>query len=1132
MIEVNKEVISKFLQGRNPQKFIVAVEATYFSNKVDLIINHPKKGKYIETDTFKPFIWMRHDVGSILYNGNRKETRRHLEAASITIESLKIKDGNGNIPERLDNGYKYLLTGNQSYNQLLKFLKDGGVDVFGNEKEYFQTLAPAEQYLIQTGKRLFKGMEDYNDVHRLQFDLETTGLLPKKDRIFQIGIKDNRGFEHVLEVTGDTPKELRDNELKVIKDFFGIIEIIKPDIIAGYNSENFDFDFLKVRAEILGCPLKELDVKTSFNEDKSIYFKENASIKLGSETEYYNQTIMWGFNVIDIAHAVRRAQAINSSIKKWGLKYITKFSGIAKNNRVYVPGDVIHKVWNDNKNKYAFNEDDGTWYKIRDDKPIQDNYSIVDGAFIVRRYLLDDLWETEQIDFIYNQASFLLSKILPTSYSKTSTMGTASIWKLIMCAWSYENRLGIPSLDKQKTFTGGLSRLLEVGFAKNVAKLDYAALYPNIELTHNIFPSLDISNAMKNFLLYIAETRDEYKDLKNINDELAKLEVDPNKKKEYTALKSLYDKKQLPLKILANSFFGSFGAPYLFPWGDTDCAEETTCRGRQYFRLLVKFFKDMGFRPLVGDTDGVNFAIPDDIDKITYTSDGTHRFNKSDKEYTGLSAVVAEFNDLYMEGRMGLDVDEIALTTINFSRKNYADLLLTKNGETEVKLVGNSIKSKKMPGYIEDFIDKSVRLLLEGDGYGFIEFYYETVEKIYSYDIPLVKIASKSRVKNTIETYKAKSIKTNKAGNPLPKQAHMELLINEGIVPDLGDTIYYVNVGTSKSHGDLKTSVNKETGKKEIVLNCKLIPTEQIENNPELTTDEYNVPKYLDALNKKVKPLLVCFKPDIRNRIIINMVKDKVTKKLVLNEREYFTKKDTELCAGLPYNDSDQDNYEDLMVMEDKEIYFWVKMESKGIYPNNISKQDFEELKLDYITRMREKRNQDIIEENNFLNKTIRTLELRDLKTISKTGKIPEIIMDIVDLEIINNDVYFVSKNLKDDEVLCLTKVNYGLINDVLFKYENDAIKRAEYYKTIDLEKCLEDKKDVYDMWLEYIGERESMGLTKLDDENTVVKIKDNNISGVKLPNTIVDAMEYSDNEIPINIDDTPIDDGDDEWNF
>jgi hypothetical protein len=76
----------------------------------------------------------------------------------------------------------------------------------------FFMFTPVEQFMIQTGIRLFKGIEDYNDLHRLQFDLETEGLEGTKDAIFQIGVRDNRGFEAVLEINGNTPQEKRDSE--------------------------------------------------------------------------------------------------------------------------------------------------------------------------------------------------------------------------------------------------------------------------------------------------------------------------------------------------------------------------------------------------------------------------------------------------------------------------------------------------------------------------------------------------------------------------------------------------------------------------------------------------------------------------------------------------------------------------------------------------------------------------------------------------------------------------------------------------------------------------------------------------------------------------------------------------------
>ena len=122
---------------------------------------------------------------------------------------------------------------------------------------------------------------------------------------------------------------------------------------------------------------------------------------------------------------------------------------------------------------------------------------------------------------------------------------------------------------------------------------------------------------------------------------------------------------------------------------------------------MVKHFTEgYGFRPLVGDTDGFNFAIPDNVDTFSYTCTGEHW--KTDKYengtlLTGLEAVLAEFNEKYMMGRMGLDIDDICSSTINFARKNYANAI-----DGKVKLVGNSIKSKAMPIYIEEFIDEGV----------------------------------------------------------------------------------------------------------------------------------------------------------------------------------------------------------------------------------------------------------------------------------------------------------------------------------------------------------------------------------------------------------------------------------------
>jgi DNA polymerase elongation subunit (family B) len=427
--------------------------------------------------------------------------------------------------------------------------------------------------------------------------------------------------------------------------------------------------------------------------------------------------------------------------------------------------------------------------------------------------------------------------------------------------------------------------------------------------------------AMRGLLQYNYDYRNLYKELKK------KYEVEGDSEKS-----SYYDKKQLPLKILNNGMFGSISAPNVYPWGDSDMGEKITCTGRQYLRHMIRFFASKGFKPLVGDTDGFNFSVPNDVDRYVYTSNGNHHFNKLGKTYKGMSAVVSEYNDKYMKGVMGLDVDEICSATINLARKNYADLI-----DGKVKLVGNSIKSKKMPVYISEFIDKGIRLLLDGNGLEFVTEYYETIEMIYNQEIPLSKIANKSRVRISLDEYKKKMKTTNKSGGSMARQAHMELIINENLNVNLGDTIYYVNTGSKKSHGDVQTKAHSKFTKKEtelyyinngkmpepskvdIVVNCRYIPNNLLENDPN-ATGEYNVERYLDAFNKRVKPLLVCFDPSVREDIMI-------TSPL---ERKYFTAQELTLTSGKPFNESDQDKLIDLLTITDEELEFWNRI---GISP-------------------------------------------------------------------------------------------------------------------------------------------------------------------------------------------------------
>ena len=628
MDKISTERVNQFLNGHDPMERIITIECGYDEDEVSIVYVDSKGIKRIRKDAFKPFIWVKNSAATRLFNGDRKQIKSKMRQYGISVKQLITTMTGEAVSDRLESGYKYLFYAKDkmSYSKFQRFFTEGGVPIHERPKKgelvqqqsnrEFMGVTPVEQYMIESGKRLFKGYESYNELHRLTFDLETQGLNPQYHRIEQFGIHTNRGFDKILSVEGKTKDELDRNEKRVIEEGLIIMSELKPDIIVGHNSENFDWDFIMVRYEILGGNFESF---TSQLFPKAIYKKEKESVlKLGGEIEYYKPTIIWGFNVLDSLHAARRAQAIDSNMKSSNLKYVTKYLNLKKPNRVYVPGDKITTTWAIKDKEFAFSDTDGDWYRVTDSKPLKDGYELVSGRYIVERYLLDDLWETDKVEDKLNESNFLVGKMLPTTFTRACTMGTAGIWKLIMLAWCYENDLAVPSNAPSRRFTGGLSRLLKTGYVDRVVKLDYNSLYPSIILTWNVSTDIDIMDVMLSFLNYILTQREKYKGLKGEAgakaDEISKrLEEDTSltdeerkkleeEKRYWKAEKSGNDKKQLPLKILANSFFGSYGCPQIFPYGDSYAAEMTTCLGRMSLRLMISHFKNIGYEPIVGDS--------------------------------------------------------------------------------------------------------------------------------------------------------------------------------------------------------------------------------------------------------------------------------------------------------------------------------------------------------------------------------------------------------------------------------------------------------------------------------------------------------------------------------------------------
>ena len=921
-----EQEIESFLHGNDPEEFIVAIEFDYASNSIYKIKEIPGKGKEIRKDTFIPFAWVG-DLRDInFYGGSKASQKEAMTKHGIMIEKLNT---HGN--ERLQKGMTYMVKSLKGYRELIQFFREGGCDPWGEKtKEKIMILSPVEQYLVSKEKRLFKGFEDYNQVTRLVFDLETTALEPKDGRIFMIGIKTNKGYHKVIECIDES------QERGAIIEFFSIINELKPSIIGGYNSANFDWHWIFERCKILGIDPKK--ICRSLHPDHSFTRKEGM-LKLANEVELYTQTSIWGYNVIDIIHAVRRAQAINSSIKSAGLKYITQYINAEAEDRVYIDHLDIAPFYT-KKEEYWLNIQNGNYRKVGQDPKVDkicesrgDVYIKTTGDNLVERYLDDDLDETLKVDQEFNQGSFLLAAMIPTTYERVSTMGTATLWKMLMMAWSYKHNIAIPAKESKTDFVGGLSRLLKVGYSKDVLKLDFSSLYPSIQLVHDVFPDCDVTGAMKGMLKWFRDTRIKYKNL-------AEQFYESDRKKSES-----YGNKQLPIKIFINSMFGALSAPQVYAWGDMYMGEQITCTGRQYLRQMIKFFMAKGYVPLVMDTDGVNFSTPEDAKNRVYVGRGLNWKVMLGKEYYGPEADVAEYNDIFMRGEMALDTDGVWPSCINLARKNYAVM----DAKGKIKLTGNSIKSKKLPIYIEEFLDKGIKMLLQGNGKEFVEYYYEYLQKIYDKKIPLSKIAQRAKVKLSLDEYKKRLTTKTKAGNSMSRMAHMELAIQGNLNVNLGDVIMYVNNGTKASQGDVKKMTPKQIKDTNalnvfndpksklitdgVMINCYMLDKDILSNNPDLTGD-YNIPRAIVTFNKRIEPLMVVFQEEVRNGLIVNEPE----------KRGIFTTSQCELINGLPLSDGDQDRLkEDVLDLTDAELNYWERRGLSPDYMYDLAEEGWEE---------------------------------------------------------------------------------------------------------------------------------------------------------------------------------------------
>lgn len=423
-------------------------------NKDNKLVVHHNKGTSIVDYPFKPFILLEKEFFS--------------DVPGQIVSLTKVPQ-----EEKTD----YIKAEFFSYNELLDFKKR-------NQDKSNKMLSNSilEQiYIIQPD--FFKAFPHNTDLKILYFDIEiaTKGddLFPKftTNEILCIGYSvwsyDNGQKKKLIQGICKNYDEKNCSDKEILEEFFDIIQKYDPDIIAGYNSEDFDLPYVIGRAGLLNINTKRVGrggaPYTHIQENKEHLFIPGRI----------------HFDIYSSNAGVFKDQTL-SGIKSKTLKDVARWFKIKKTikaNDQWIEESLEDiEVQDHIENlKKLYNENKELLYKYQD----------------------DDVYRTEAVGNIYIRNVITLAEMMGTSLESIINMYSSFIPKLflarnmhtlgLICTETNFQRYNIytgtiAKLSKDLKFEGAISELYRDGYFNNVWKIDFAAMYPSIIQSLNLGP--------------------------------------------------------------------------------------------------------------------------------------------------------------------------------------------------------------------------------------------------------------------------------------------------------------------------------------------------------------------------------------------------------------------------------------------------------------------------------------------------------------------------------------------------------------------------------------------------------------------------------------------------------------------
>jgi DNA polymerase elongation subunit (family B) len=463
------------------------------------------------------------------------------------------------------------LAGDHSFRYLVEFptwaaLLDATRGAEDTGLAFFRLRSPVEQYLVQSGRTLFKGMV-FDETRRLQLDIETTGFDARHPdtRVIVAAIRTSDGEEELL--------SLDSSEADLLDRLTQRIQELDPDIIEGHNLFNFDLPFLAARAERHGRSL------TWGRDGSPIRISQGtARFKVAALTLPYTPVYVYGRHIIDTYQQIQRYD-ISGRLTSYGLKNAVEELGLTRPDREFVPGEQITRVWREDPDR-------------------------------ILRYALDDVRDVDTLSRLATPTEFYQTQILPRSFQAVATGGPGEKINDLMVRAYLMLGQSVPSAERSRPYPGAHAELLETGAFAPVVKCDVESLYPSIMLAEEISPRSDTVGAYLPMLADLTQRRLE-----------AKARSRATARTANQAEHAMWNGMQSSFKVLINSFYGYLGyGGGLF--NDYDAATKITLAGQDIVKQVVSRLQATGATPIEVDTDGVYFVPPADIttleDEETY----------------------------------------------------------------------------------------------------------------------------------------------------------------------------------------------------------------------------------------------------------------------------------------------------------------------------------------------------------------------------------------------------------------------------------------------------------------------------------------------------------------------------------